>query len=296
KGHSLNPKQEKNWKVSSSTIGIKRKLETLDIGTTEKNISEMVENFATFGENVMESMHIQSRSAENSENVKEPMQKQSKFVESSESVEQVVVIDINLLKKWEDKLNELKEKFFLEKLSLKQCLKEGKPQIKLHYGACGIDYGSGDISSTIQTICNYKNSHMKSEKHQHKITTIGNSESPSCNQITPKKVSGDRSEIEHAIKILHDLNKTQDSDLFKVVEATLGEYADKRKVKVECTRCNKWFSLVPASGSIATSINEHMKSKKHTLTTNKTSTVELRSDTVGRPKKPTIDKSQQSLN
>ncbi|KAH9310498.1 hypothetical protein KI387_025533, partial [Taxus chinensis] len=174
KGHSLNPKQEKNLLFSSSAIGIKRKLQTLDIGIAEKNISEMVEKFAIVGENAMESMFIQSRCAEHSENVKDLMQKKSKFAKILDSVEQVVVININLLKKWEDKLNELKEKFFLEKLSLKQCLKEGKPQIKLHCGACGIDYGSGDISLASQNIHNYKNSHMKSEKHQHKITTIGN--------------------------------------------------------------------------------------------------------------------------
>ena len=51
--------------------------------------------------------------------------------------------------------------------------------------------------------------------------------------------------------------------------------------------------------NIVNSLNEHMKSKKHTTTTttNKVSHQEtgLRSGTVGRPKKPTNDKSQQSL-
>ena len=52
-----------------------------------------------------------------------------------------------------------------------------------------------------------------------------------------------------------------------------------------------------ASGNIVSSLNEHMKSKKHTTTTYEAShdTIVLRSGKVGRPKKPTNDKSQQSL-
>ena len=72
-----------------------------------------------------------------------------------------------------------------------------------------------------------------------------------------------------------------------------------KKVRVECTRCNKWFCLVPKSGNIVSSLNEHMKSKKHTTTTttNEASREDIgfRSGTVGRPKKPTNDKSQQIL-
>ena len=108
---------------------------------------------------------------------------------------------------------------------------------------------------------------------------------------------GDQFEIDQAIKLLDDFNKTQDPNLFKVVEATLAGYEDKRKVKVECTRCNKWFYLVPSSGNIVSSLNEHMKSKKHISTIDEAShnLVGLRNGTVGRPKKPTNDKSQQSL-
>ena len=83
------------------------------------------------------------------------------------------------------------------------------------------------------------------------------------------------------------------------MEATLANYEDKEKVRVECTRCNRWFSLVSASGNIVSSLNEHMKSKKHTTynTTVEAShdIVVLRSGTIGRPKNPTNEKSQQSL-
>ena len=81
------------------------------------------------------------------------------------------------------------------------------------------------------------------------------------------------------------------------MEATLAGYEDNRKVKVECTRCNKWFYLVPGSGNIVSSLNEHMKSKKHISTIDEAShnLVGLRTSTVGRPKNPTNDKSQQSL-
>ena len=53
-----------------------------------------------------------------------------------------------------------------------------------------------------------------------------------------------------------------------------------------------------ASGNIVSSLNEHMKSKKHTTNTiveASHDTVVLRSGTVGRSKNPTNDKSQQSL-
>ena len=88
----------------------------------------------------------------------------------------------------------------------------------------------------------------------------------------------------------------QEPNLFKVVEVTLANYEDKKKVRVECTRCNRWFSLVPTSGNIVSSLNQHMKSKKHTNNTTVEAShdiVVLRSGTVGRPKKPTNEKSQQ---
>ena len=82
------------------------------------------------------------------------------------------------------------------------------------------------------------------------------------------------------------------------MEETLANYEDNKKVRVECTRCNRWFSLVSASGNIVNSLNEHMKSKKHTTNTTfevSHDTVVLRSGIVGRPKKPTNEKSQQIL-
>ena len=82
-----------------------------------------------------------------------------------------------------------------------------------------------------------------------------------------------------------------------MAKATLANYEDKKKVRVECTRCNRWFSLVPASGNIVSSLNERMKSMKNTTTTDEDShdTIVLRSGIVGRPKNPTNEKSQQSL-
>ena len=54
---------------------------------------------------------------------------------------------------------------------------------------------------------------------------------------------------------------------------------------------------MPTSGNIVSSLNEQLKSKKHTITTYEASrdTTILRSRTIGRPKKPTNDKSQQIL-
>ena len=101
---------------------------------------------------------------------------------------------------------------------------------------------------------------------------------------------GDRFHIDQSIKLLDDFKKTQEPNLFKVVEETLADYTDMKKVRVECTRCNKWFFLVPTSGNIVSSLNEHMKSKKHNTTTTRRLS-RLRSGTFGRPKKPTNDKS-----
>jgi hypothetical protein len=46
---------------------------------------------------------------------------------------------------------------------------------------------------------------------------------------------GDRFKIEQEIQFLNHFNKTQNIDLFKIVEETLAEYEDKRKVTLECT-------------------------------------------------------------
>ena len=56
--------------------------------------------------------------------------------------------------------------------------------------------------------------------------------------------------------------------------------------------------MVPTSGNIASSLNEHMKSKKHTTNTTPEAshyTVVLRSGMVGRLNRPTNENSQQSL-
>jgi len=78
---------------------------------------------------------------------------------------------------------------------------------------------------------------------------------------------GDWFHIDEAIKFLDDFNETQEPNLFKVVESTLTDYNDLKKVRVECTQCHKWFRLVSTSGNIVSSLYEHMKSKKHTNTT-----------------------------
>lgn len=180
------------------------------------------------------------------------------------------------------------EEFVKEKLTLK---------VKIRCEICGIDYGTGEVSLVARTVRNFKNNHMKTGSHQRHISMLGINEIPSCNREKQTTVARDQLEIDQAIKLLVDFNQTQEPNLFKVVEETLANYEDKKKVRVECTRCNRWFSLVLESGNIVSSLNEHMKSKKHTTTIDEAShdTVVLRSGTVGRLKKPTNVKSQQSL-
>ena len=286
-GYALNSKQEEKRKPTSTLVGIKRKAGTMVAETLDSRVME--------GTPISENIEG---------NVEEPMHKQPRVDNVSESVEQVVV-DPKLLTPWELRLNELMQKSFEEKLTLKVYSENGKPNIKIHCEICNIDYGSGEVSSEGQTFRNFKNHHVKSKTHQRHISMLGTNEIPSCNKEKQTTVAREKLEIDQAIKLLHDFNQKQEPNLFKVVEATLANYEDKKKVRVECTRCNRvectrcnrWFSLVPASGNIVSSLNEHMKSKTHTTTTYEAShdTVVLRSGTAGRPKKPTNDKSQQSL-
>ena len=60
------------------------------------------------------------------------------------------------------------------------------------------------------------------------------SEIPSCNKVQKTTVVGDRFCIDQAMKLLDDFNKTQEPNVFKVVEATLVDYKDMKKVTVEC--------------------------------------------------------------
>ena len=139
---------------------------------------------------------------------------------------------------------------------------------------------------------------METRAHQQRLSMPSGSEIPSCNKVQQTMMVGDQFHIDQAIKHLYDFNKTQEPNLFKVVEETLVDYKDMKKVRVECTQCNKWFCLVPTSGNIVSSLNEHMKSKKHTATTTNEGSHEeigLRSGMVGRAKNITNDKSQQSL-
>lgn len=188
------------------------------------------------------------------------------------------------------------KEFFIEKITLKVYSQKGESKINIHFEICGIDYGIGDVSLAAWTTCNLK--------------TI----------IWKKGPINNAYQCQVVVKFLHvmkynrqwwfeinfiliqqskdDFNKTQEPNLFKVVEATPANYKDMKKVRVECTWCNKWFCLVPTSGNIASSLNKQMKSKNHTATTTNEHSHEdigLRSGTVGRPKKPTNDKSQQSL-
>jgi len=280
-GVALNPKQEKKWKVYTTLLGIKRKLDTFDVETRCSNAVEAIPIF----ENI-------------EENVEEPMHKQPRVENMPLSVEEATIVDSCVLASWEKKVKSLMEEFVNEKLTLKVYSEKGESKIKIHCEICGIDYGTGDVSLVARTMRNFKNHHMKTTSHQQRLSMPSGSEIPSCKKVQQTTVVGDRFHIDQAIKLLDDFNKTQEPNLFKVVEATLADYKDMKKVRVECTRCNKWFCLVPTSGNIVSSLNEHMKSKKHTTTTTNEAShqeIGLRSGIVGRPKKPTNDKSQQSL-
>ena len=65
---------------------------------------------------------------------------------------------------------------------------------------------------------------------------LGINEIPSCNIQKQTTMASDQLEIDQAIKLLHNFNQTNEPKLFKVVEATLANYEDKKKVRVECTR------------------------------------------------------------
>ena len=128
-GIPLNTKQEQKRKPTTTNVDIKRKVGTLVVETLQSH--------------VMEGMPI----FENIEgNVEEPMHKQPRVDHVSESVEQDVLVDPNVLEYWEHKVNSLMEEFVKEKLTLKVYSENGKPNIKIHYEMCGIDYGMREVS------------------------------------------------------------------------------------------------------------------------------------------------------
>ena len=77
------------------------------------------------------------------ENVDEPMHKKPRVDHAFESMEKFVVVDPNVFASWEQKVNSLMEEFVKERLTLKVYSENGKPNIKICYEICGIDYGTG---------------------------------------------------------------------------------------------------------------------------------------------------------
>ena len=107
------------------------------------------------------------------------------------------------------------EVFVKVKLTLKVYLENGKPNINICYEIFGIDYGTGVVSLPAQTVRNFKNNHMKTGSHQHHISMLGINEISSCNREKQTTVDRYQLEIDHAIKILHDFNQTQESNFFQ---------------------------------------------------------------------------------
>ena len=64
---------------------------------------------------------------------------------------------------------------------------------------------------------------------------LGINEIPSGNKEKQTTMARDQLEIDQAIKLPHDFNQNQEPNLLKVVEETLANYEDKKKVRVECT-------------------------------------------------------------
>ena len=60
-GYTINATQEKIWKPTKTMIGIKRKLDTLDIEALQSNVMERTPNVEIIKENVEKSMHKQLR-------------------------------------------------------------------------------------------------------------------------------------------------------------------------------------------------------------------------------------------
>ena len=77
---------------------------------------------------------------------------------------------------------------------------------------------------------------MKTGSHQRHISMLGINEIHSCNKEKTTTIDRDQLEIDQAIKLnLYDFNQMQEPNFFKVVEETLANYEDKKKVRVECT-------------------------------------------------------------
>ena len=128
------------------------------------------------------------------------------------------------------KVKSLMQEFFNEKITLKVYSEKGESKIKIHCEICGIDYGTCDVSLVAWTTCNFKNHHMKIGTHQQCLSMPSGSEIPSCDKVQQITVIVDWFHIDQEIKLLYDFNKKQEHNLFKVVEATLTDYKDMKKV------------------------------------------------------------------
>ena len=73
---------------------------------------------------------------------------------------------------------------------------------------------------------------MKIGSHQRHISMLGINEIPSCNREKKTTMTRDQLEIDQEIKLLHDFNQTKEPNLFNVVEETLANYEDKKKLRV----------------------------------------------------------------
>lgn len=60
-GHPLNLKKGKKYKVTTTLVGIKRKLDTLDVDMLQSNVVERIPTFENIEENVEGPMHKQPR-------------------------------------------------------------------------------------------------------------------------------------------------------------------------------------------------------------------------------------------
>ena len=101
-GYTINATHKKIWKATKTPIGIKRKLDTLDIEPLQSNVMERTPNIDRV-----------------EDNVEEPMTKQVRIEVDCDSVEKNIGVDSIVLASWEQKVNSLMEDFVNENITLK---------------------------------------------------------------------------------------------------------------------------------------------------------------------------------
>ena len=119
------------------------------------------------------------------------------------------------------------------------------------------------------------------------------------NKEKKTKKSLNKDILEDAIQAVEAFCSVHENASFSLVEAIVGNYSSLGKIYISCAFDGKWIKLFPKTGSLVSSMSEHLMSKKHVeMVAIQDSTFVTEEDQLGRkikgrPEKTSIDDRKQ---